>query len=468
MRGQTNQKTEVDFKGKRVTIMGLGIAGGGVADALFFLRAGAVVTVTDMKTEEELSRSLQQLAGHPVTVHLGGHREEDFTQADLIVRNPGVPENSPFLVMARQSNVPIEMGSGIFAQYADMSNLIGVTGTKGKSTTTALIHRVLRIQHPDAYHGGDVDGSPTLFIDQANAGVWGVMELSSWRLDGMAPHGRSPHIAVITSIAQDHLNRYESYEAYKESKKIIFKFQKKDDIAILNYDSEYLRDSAHEVPSRLVWFSGVERPQTPFGEAGCYIEAGIIHYGEETFPYARLNTKTLHHASNVAAALTVGLLLDIPFLEAKDAIEGFEGLFGRLQNVGEIEGIPFYNDTAATNPYATKQSIGTIGADNLALIVGGEDKELDFSELAEALADVPFIFVLPGTASDKLLKEMEHRGDARAVRVATLKEAVVSAFAARPAAVLFSPGAASFNMFKNEFDRGEQFIKEVELLRNDS
>jgi len=466
MRGQTNQKT-IDFTGRRVTIMGLGIAGGAVADALFFIRAGATVTVTDMKSEAELSRSLEQLAGTSVILHLGGHRDEDFSDADLIVRNPGVPDNSPYLAIAREHNVPIEMGSGIFAEYADMSHLIGVTGTKGKSTTTALIHRVLQKKYPDAYHGGDVDGSPVLFIDSANEGVWGVMELSSWRLEGMAPHEKSPHIAVITSIAQDHLNRYESYDAYKASKKLIFAFQAKDDIALLSYDSDYLRASAGEVPSRLVWFSGHERPATDGGEVGCYIENGIVHYGDESFAYADLRTKTMHHPGNIAAVLTVAMLLEIPLADARAAIEDFEGLFGRLQKVNEVEGIPFYNDTTATNPYAATQSINAVGKENLALILGGEDKNLDFSELASALKDIPFVFVLPGTASDKLRAAAEAAGIAHLQQVQTLREAVESAYEASPRAVLFSPGAASFNMFKNEFDRGDQFILEVERLKNE-
>jgi UDP-N-acetylmuramoylalanine--D-glutamate ligase len=467
MRGQTNQEKTVDFTGRKVTIMGLGIAGGGVADALFFLRAGATVTVTDKKTEEELARSVEQLAGNPVVFHLGGHQEQDFIDADLVVRNPGVPDNSPYLEMARSHGVPVEMGSGIFAEYADMSRLIGVTGTKGKSTTTALIHRVLQTKYPNAYHGGDVDGSPTLFVENANRGDWGVMELSSWRLEGMAPHKKSPHIAVITSIAQDHLNRYESYEAYKASKKLIFAFQGKDDIAILNYDSDYLRGASAEVPSRLMWFSATSRPTVPPGEVGCFIEEGSIHYGDETFPYDSLKAKTMHHPGNIAATLSVAMVLGIPFASAREAIEGFEGLFGRLQKVTQLEGVPFYNDTAATNPYATKQSISTVGAEGLALIVGGEDKDLDFSELAASLKNVPFVFLLPGTASDKLLASATSMGVTHIQTVATLQEAVAGAWAASPKAVLFSPGAASFNMFKNEFDRGEQFIREVERLEHD-
>lgn len=169
MRGDSTEK-EIDFTGKRVTVMGLGIAGGAVEDALFFIEHGARVTVTDMKDARELSRSLARLEGKEVELHLGGHREEDFANADLIIRNPGVPENSPYLQIAREHNVPIEMGSGIFARYADMSRLIGVTGTKGKSTTTALIHRILLRKDPRAYHGGDVDALPCVLSTRLTAG----------------------------------------------------------------------------------------------------------------------------------------------------------------------------------------------------------------------------------------------------------------------------------------------------------
>ena len=157
----------MNYKDKTITIMGLGIAGGAMEDALFFARQGANVIVTDLKPEKELERSMKVLHNkHNITFHLGGHQKQDFTDVDLIIQNPGVAHHSPYLQLARKAGVQIEMGSGIFAENADMSKVIGVTGTKGKSTTSALVHRVLQTKYPDVYHGGDVDGSPLKFVEQ--------------------------------------------------------------------------------------------------------------------------------------------------------------------------------------------------------------------------------------------------------------------------------------------------------------
>ncbi|MYE38428.1 MAG: UDP-N-acetylmuramoyl-L-alanine--D-glutamate ligase [Candidatus Spechtbacteria bacterium SB0662_bin_43] len=456
----------MDLKNKTVVIMGLGLAGGGVEDALFCLRNGAIVIVTDTKEAHDLSRSLDALKGHTVTLHLGGHVRKDFEAADLIIRNPAIPDTSPFLAIAREHNVPIEMGSGLFARAADMGKVIGVTGTKGKSTTTALIHCALQTKYPDAYKGGDVDGSPLKFLDHNRRGVWGVIELSSWRLEGMAPHKKSPHIAVITSIAQDHLNRYDSYDSYKAAKKIIVQFQSAHDFAILNHESEYLRSIAPRIASNILWFSGKQKPVSEFGKVGWYHEDGVLYGDKEQVAYKDIRCKAVHHPSNIAATLTVASLFDISLEDSLSAIQSFPGLFGRLQLVRTIQGIQWYNDTAATNPYAVQQSIDAIGTSNLAVIVGGEDKDLDFADLAKALKRVPFVFILPGSASEKIHRE-NTKYNAVLVPVATVHEAVQKAYECSPRAVLFSPGAASFNMFKNEFDRGEEFIRCVTSLAYD-
>ena len=453
----------MEYKDKTITIMGLGIAGGAVEDALFFVRHGAKVVVTDLKPENELERSLKRLQNEQnITLHLGGHQKQDFTDVDLVIQNPSVPKESPYLEIAQNAGVRVEMGSGIFAENADLNKVIGVTGTKGKSTTTALIHRVLQIKYPDAYHGGDVDGSPLKFVEQNQKGIWGVLEISSWRLEGMAPHKKSPHISVITNIAEDHLNRYETYQDYIDAKKLIVEFQNKNDIAILNYDDPELRAMARTLSSRIVWVSA---QQKPIQESGCYRKNGVVYCRNEQFEYSTLNTKIIQHPTNVLIALTVAEIFSIDITQAKQAIESFEGLFGRLQFVKKIGDTSFYNDTTATNPYATLQSINILDSENLALIVGGQDKNMDFTHLAVALEYVPFVFVLPGTGSDKLLEQAQKRHIDHLVQVESLEDAVSKAYEQKPHAILFSPATASFNLFKNEFERGEHFIDIVNNLQ---
>ena len=453
----------MEFKNKKVLIMGIGIAMGGVEDALFFARQGADVVATDLKNENELGESAQVLKGAGVALHLGGHRESDFETMDLIIKNPAIPDNSRFLAIAERNNIPIEMGSGIFFKEGRMEKLVGVTGTKGKSTTTALIQRVLQTKIPDIYKAGDVNESPLKFLGDNKAGKWGVMELSSWRLEGVKRYKKSPHIAVITSIAQDHLNRYASYEDYKRAKKIIVDFQQEHDFAILNYDSEYLRGIAPELRSNILWFSGSEKPEAHVSGVGCYIQNGVLYSGGKQYEYNDKEFNATHHSANIACVVTVASLFEVSVNEALRAIQSFEGLFGRLQCVAEKNGIKWYNDTAATNPYATQQSIQTLGTDGLAVIVGGEDKEMDFSELTKTLGEVPYVFIIPGSASDKIHRENEkyHYDFAR---VDTLEEAVRGVQKSGARNILFSPGAASFNMFKNEFDRGNKFIAYVRSL----
>ena len=416
-----------------------------------------------MKEEDDLREPLSILRGEDVELHLGGHIDEDFKDVDLIIKNPAVPDNSPFLEIARKNGVQIEMGSGVFFQEADMSKIIGVTGTKGKSTTTALIYEVLKDSVPDMYKAGDVKRSPLHFLKYNKEGKMGVIELSSWRLEGVKPHKKSPHIAVITSIAQDHLNRYESYDKYKEAKKIIVDFQDENDYAFFHYESEYLHKIAPEVKSKIIWFSGEQKPEPSVGEVGCYIKDGIIHINNEEYEYKEEEFRALHHPSNISATLSIAYFFDVPISEALENIKSFGGLFGRLQIVAEKDGIKWYNDTAATNPYATSQSINAVGKDDLALIVGGEDKEMEFDVLVENMVDVPFIFVLPGSASDKISKENERYG-CELISVNDLREAVEKARDSGAKKVLFSPGSASFNMFKNEFDRGEKFIECVNSI----
>lgn len=460
------QNWEQSFQNKKVTIMGLGVSGGGIEDTLFFLKQGAHVTVTDLKTEYDLKESIEKLKGKDIKFHLGEHIEQDFQEADLVIQNPSVPNNSKYLSIAKNAGVRVEMGSGIFAEIADMSRVIGITGTKGKSTTSALIHKAIKTKYRDIYLAGDVEGPPLKFIEENQKGTWGVMELSSWRLEGMKPHKKSPTISVITNIAQDHLNRYEKYEDYVNAKKIIVEFQNKDDIAVLNSEDENIvKHIAPYIQSEILWFSDKQKPNQGTGREGCYKSDDTINYFGEEFSYSSIKTKAVHNPSNIMATLTVAHIFDIPLDVALGEIEAFEGLFGRLQLVKKIDNIFFYNDTAATNPYATTQSINTFPNSTIALIVGGEDKEMDYKDLALRLKNVSYTFVIPGTGSKKLMAEAKNIGIKNLVEVPSLEKAVNEAYEKKPDVVLFSPASASFNMFKNEFDRGEKFIEIVGNLK---
>ena len=413
--------------------MGLGLNGGAVEDALFFIRQGAHLTITDLKTARELAPSLQKLKACKARYVLGKHRKRDFISADLIIKNPGVPDNSPYLKIASAHGIPVDTSAGIFAELSDMSKVIGVTGTKGKSSTAALIHAVLNIKFPGAYFGGNIGSSPLKFLEKNKRGEWGVLELSSWQLQGMRPHKKSPGIAIITNIVPEHLNRHGTFENYINAKKNIFRYQHETDALFLNCDEALLRKISKKAPARVIMFSAKAAP------------------------------RSTHHPANVNAALAVAKFLDIDHMTAKAAINNFLGLEGRMQKIARIGSTEVYNDTTATHPYATQNSLSRLSGKKISLIVGGEDKNLDYAELARILLKIYKVVLLPGSASDKIMSRYIKLPD-NFIMASSLVQAVREGMATKPDILLLSPAAASFNMFKNEFDRGKKFTRIIKKL----
>jgi UDP-N-acetylmuramoylalanine--D-glutamate ligase len=241
----------MDFTGKKVVVMGLGTLGGGVGTARFFAKKGARVVVTDLKSREELKTSVEELSQYPIEYILGNHREEDFIKADLIIKNPSVPSSSPFIELARKNNIRVEMAESLFMELSPTKNIIGVTGTRGKSTTSQMIYEIIKTAGRKVVLGGNVKGIATLeLLGAIDDSYYVVLELSSWMLEGFGWNKVSPWISVITNIYPDHLNRYKGMDEYINDKKNIYKFQKKDDILILNKDDKTSQNFASEAPGR--------------------------------------------------------------------------------------------------------------------------------------------------------------------------------------------------------------------------
>ena len=245
---------KTDYRDKKVTVMGLGLQGSGVAAAQFFARRGAFVIVTDIKTKDKLADSLLKLKEFKnITYVLGQHRPEDFKNANLVIKGPGVPNNSKYLDIARANKIPIDTEAGIFIANAT-NPIIGITGTRGKTTTTHLVYEILKLYGRKALLGGNISGKPLLgMLDKAKKDTLLVLELSSFQLEGMLPHKKSPHISIITNFGADHLNRYKDLDSYHKSKEAIVCYQQKDDFAVLNYDDEKVRSLAPALRSS-VWF----------------------------------------------------------------------------------------------------------------------------------------------------------------------------------------------------------------------
>lgn len=436
------EKFKKAYQGKKVLIMGLGLLGGGVGVAKIFSEIGSKVIVTDLKSKGELKSSLRKLEGIPIKFVLDKHNKKDFENCDLVVRNPAVPKNSPFLQIAKKKRIPITMETALFARFCSVP-IIGVTGTRGKTTTATLIYELLKSAGKNALLGGNVRGMATLsLLKKIKNDSLVVLELSSWELQGFDQEKISPYIAVITNIYPDHLNRYKNMREYIKDKKIIFKYQNKDDFLVLNKENPYTKKMAKEAKAKIAWFSKDDFP-----------------------PDWKLRLLGEHNRENAAAAYSVGEIFKLYSQWMRPVFETFRGVEYRLEEIAEIDGVKYINDTTSTIPQAAMAALRAFRRP-IILLAGGASKNLDLSGLAkEIVKKTKAVVLLEGTATDRLESLINRsRGEEKILgRFSNFKKAVL---AARKAAkkgdvILLSPGCASFGMFKNEYDRGEQFNKVV-------
>jgi UDP-N-acetylmuramoylalanine--D-glutamate ligase len=462
-----------DLAGKRVTLLGLGAHGGGVGVARFLAEHGAIVTVTDAKPADALQASIDQLAGLDIRFVLGGHDERDFSRAgaDMVVRNPSVPRRAALLERAREDGVPVEMEMSLFLRMAP-GPVIGVTGTKGKTTTSNLLTLMLQHWSPQTRVAGNMGISALALIDELDDATATVLELSSWQLEGMDEHELSPHIAVLTNISPDHLNTYESFEAYAETKRRIGVHQTPDDFLVVNADDREARKAMIDATGRVVPFG-----RRVNGGAGMTINGRQLEWRFEDqtakfdVPSSSFALAGEHQVSNVAAAATAALLMGAPPESIDAGIVAFEGVPNRGELVAEIDGVLYVNDTAATAPAAAIAAMERFSGQRIHILTGGANKSLDLEPLAAAIREhAASIVLIDGSATpllQQLLANVEQpiAGPFRAMEPAV---EAARASAQRGDVVLLSPGVASFGIFTDEFDRGEQFRGAVERLAKEA
>ena len=437
------------FKDKKVLIMGLGLSGGGLGAAEWFVKQGAIVTITDKKTKQQLLPSIEKLSNLNIQYVLGEHRKSDFTSSDLIVRNPDVPIDSPYLNLARKKNIPIIMEESLFFELTPYKDhVIGVTGTRGKSTTTTLIYEIIKNSGRKALLGGNLPGRKTLsLLDEITKNTWVVLELSSWQLQGFKEIHKSPHIAVLTNIYLDHLNRYVSMNDYINDKKVIFQYQKENDYLIANAENDLLKKVVKNVKSKILWFRKNDVPK----------KWQIKIPGE-------------HNRENIAAVICVCRLLGISTGIVQKTIEDFAGIEMRLQPIRLFKGVTYVNDTTSTTPVAGVMALRAFEGKPIILIAGGNSKNLDLGEFAKEMnKSVKALILLEGTATDELEQKAKKFSPTVNIigRFNNFKKAVELAqrTACLGEIVLLSPGCTSFGMFANEFIRGEKFNTFVKELR---
>lgn len=435
-----------NFRNKKILVLGLGLNQGGVGVVKFLSKLGAKIRVTDLRTKAELQNSLDQLAKFSqIEYSLGGHKNEDIDWADIIVRNPSVKPNNKYLKYAVQKNKEIVTDLSLFLGYVDQTKIIAVTGTKGKSTTTSLIYNVLKDSGKQVLLAGNIGKSVLEVIPYINAKTFIVLELSSFQLDNLEEERFAPYISVITNIFPDHLNYHKTMEEYINAKRKIAVFQEEGDYLFLRNNDPV----THKV-------SFLEN-----------LKSKVIYYDSKNLPPTlRPHLKGTHNLENIAVAFEVVKILGINVAQALISLEKFEGVEFRMQLIKEVSGTKIYNDSTATNPTATIQTLKTFP--NCLLIVGGMDKGLAYEELNSAIIKyAKSVFLIKGTATDKIHKSLiiNHKSLIQGMYsdLLSLLEDVKGKI--QPGdIVLFSPGATSFNLFLNEFDRGRKFNEAVEKV----
>ncbi len=438
------------FRGKKITMLGLGLLGRGLHDAKFLIECGATLLITDMKSKKDLVTSVAELKHYrKIKYVFGKHRLEDFEKCDMVLKAARVPLDSPYIAHARKCGIPIEMDASLFVRLANEVTIVGITGTRGKTTTTYLIYEILKAAGKRVYLGGNIRGMATLpLIKKIKRGDIVVLELDSWQLQGFGDAKISPHIAVFTNFLDDHLDYYHNdRKLYFEDKACIFKFQKKEDVLI----------TGEQV------FPVIKKKYRVHAKRSLVVGAGAVPRSW------KLRVPGAHFCANVALAIAVAKKMGIPLAVAKKTVENFPGVPGRLERLKDVGGKLVYNDTCATTPDATLAALQAVGQKkNVLLILGGHDKKLDMKKL---ISQLPLfcktVVLLPGSGTERISALVHKYKKLDIVEVGTLKDAVDAAFrkAAKGDIILFSPAFASFGMFKNEYDRGDQFRAMIQSLR---
>ncbi len=454
----------MELRGKRVVIMGLGLHGSGIASARYAAQQGAQVRVTDLRRAELLAPSIATLEGLPIEYILGQHRPEDFEWAEIVLRVPGVKRNSPYLQIARVHGAQIEQEIALFFD-ACPGHIIGVTGTRGKTTTATLLYELVKASGQPTVLGGNVSGVETLsLLPTITAQTQVVLELSSWQLEALEPHHVSPAVAVMTNIYPDHLDTYDGMEDYAAAKANIFRHQRASDLAVFNYDNSWTRQMGEASPAEQTWFASLRR-------------GGSFQRGSDNlqpFIFKETPLPGAHNLENILLATTVARQMGLPDKLIAEVVRSFRGVPYRLQEIALLNGVHYINDTTSTTPVAGQAALASFEGP-IVLVAGGNTKNLPLTGWpATIIQRCRDLVLLTGSGTDELLPELE-KETRHQRRTSPLRGVFDNFTAALDLAVsltqpgdtlLFSPGFTSFGMFLNEFERGDAFVSYINGLEH--
>jgi UDP-N-acetylmuramoylalanine--D-glutamate ligase len=443
----------MELKGKKILVVGLGKSG--LAAALFLRRRGAQVTVSDIRSAEALANDIPSLLEEGINVEAGGHGLLTFRRQDLIVVSPGVPLDTPELAQVRSFGLPVIGELELAARFLKGKTL-AITGSNGKTTTTSLVGEILKAAGLPTLVGGNIGVPVVGLIEESTDETWSVLEVSSFQLETTEQF--RPAIAVILNITPDHLDRHGTFENYALAKERIFAAQKPGDFLVLNADNVRAAAAASRSSARVYWFS-LEIPVSQ----GAWVDEGQIMYRaskdahpETIMPLAGIPLKGEHNVENVLAAVCASRLAGASPEIIRRAVEAFRAVEHRLEYVATVNGVEFYNDSKATNVDATAKAIAAFPG-GIHLILGGKDKNSDYTQLADLLRSRVRAVYTIGAAAAKI--ESHLRGVVAIHSCETLERAVTTAAtAAHPGeVVLLAPACSSFDQFENYEQRGRIF-----------
>jgi UDP-N-acetylmuramoylalanine--D-glutamate ligase len=443
----------MELRGKKVLVVGLGRSG--LAAALFLRRRGAQVTVSDIRSAEQLGKDIPALLEEGIAVEAGGHGLLTFRRQDLIVVSPGVPLDTPELVQVKAFGLPI-IGELELASYYLKGKSLAITGSNGKTTTTALCGAILEADKLPVQVGGNIGAPVIALVDQSRDDGWSVLEVSSFQLE--TAYRFHPEIAVVLNVTPDHLDRHGTFENYAAAKERIFANQTDEDALVLNADDDVTSRMAARAKARIFWFSAKRVVRQ-----GAFVHEGAIVFraSEQAAPEFILKVENIplkghHNVENVLAAACAARLAGVEPDAIRRAVESFKAVEHRLEFVAEINGVDYYNDSKATNVDAAAKAIAAFPG-GIHLILGGKDKNSDYRQLRSLLEErVKTVYTI-GAAAEKI--ETHIYGAVPVVSAGTLDQAVAKAAeAAQPGEiVLLAPACSSFDQFENYEHRGQVF-----------
>jgi UDP-N-acetylmuramoylalanine--D-glutamate ligase len=450
---------DVEFDGKQVLVVGMARSGLAAADLLSKNRAK--VRVSDTRSRDQLAHEIQKLEEAGLSYEVGGHRLESFLEADVIVVSPGVPLDITELKMARERGKPILSELELACRFL-RGKIIGITGTNGKTTTTSLVGEILKTAGFRVQVGGNIGTALSALVEPSTPETLNVVEISSFQLEAI--HSFRPDIAVILNITPDHLDRHKNFAEYIRVKLNIFRNQKSSDFAVLNREDLNLSGISGTIRADIWWFSNRRNVESGTGVDGSQLVFRRENKVEVQIPVEKIQLRGSHNLENIAAAITVARLVGAAPATVVDAVSRFKGVEHRLELVGEIHGVKFYNDSKATNVDATIKALEAFES-GLILILGGKDKGSDYTLLRCLIPTRVKTIILLGEASAKIRGQLE--GTVPIEQANSMREAVDIGFqsARQGDTVLLAPACASFDMFQNFEHRGHMFKEAVQQLK---